>query len=163
MEKKSTHISDDCAAMLEIPRAARIYVDTNLWIHHVQAVPLWVDRVGLFLRAAAEAEATLLTSQFAWAECISKPARDNDQLAMAAFDEFFQTDDIEMLPFNGELAIRAARLGGGVGLKLADAIHFLSALHFGCTHFATSDRRFRSGEELEIILIAMEDDPHQPE
>jgi predicted nucleic acid-binding protein len=143
--------------MIEIPRAARVYVDTNLWIYHVQAVPIWVDRVASFLAAAAAAKATLLTSQFSWAECISKPARDNDPLAIQAFDDFFQTGGIDLLPLDGELAIRAARRGVGIGLKLADAIHFLSALHHNCTHFATSDRRFRSGDELEMVLITLED------
>jgi predicted nucleic acid-binding protein len=159
--KKSTPTSDDCVAMIEIPRAARIYVDTNLWIYHVQAVPIWVDRVGSFLDAAALAEATLLTSQFSWAECIAKPARDNDRLAMSAFDDFFQAGDIELLPVDGDLAIRASRQGGSIGLKLADAIHFISALHHNCTHFATSDRRFRSGAELEMLLISHQDGPRE--
>jgi predicted nucleic acid-binding protein len=48
---------------------------------------------------------------------------------------------------------RAALVGASVGLKLLDAIHYVSARDAGCTHFLTADKVFKSSAGLHLIQL----------
>jgi predicted nucleic acid-binding protein len=140
--------------MIELPPKARVYADSNIWIYHLENARLWTEPVGHFLSAITVADARLVTSELTWAECIYKPARDDDAVAMATFDRFFSGGFIEIIAVEGEDLMEAAREGGKLGLRLLDSVHFLAARKSGCTHFVTSDRRFRSTPDVEAIVLS---------
>jgi predicted nucleic acid-binding protein len=145
--------------MIELPHRARVYADSNIWIYHVEGVRLWAEPIARFLNAVVAAEARLVTSELAWAECIYKPAGNDDDAAVETFNRFFNDGIVDIVAIDGADLMEAARQGGKLGLKLLDAVHFFAARISGCTHFATSDRRFRSTTDIETLVLSR-DEPH---
>ena len=138
---------------IDFPAQARIYVDSNIWIYFLEGHPAFAPEVRALFLAADKASARLLTSEIAIAECLIKPAKDRDQLKIAAYDTLFTRPVVEILPIDGALTRRAALAGGALGLKLVDAIHYVSALEAGCGYFLTGDSRFRSGPDLTVVGV----------
>jgi predicted nucleic acid-binding protein len=66
---------------------------------------------------------------------------------------FEQSGEIDLVPLDGAIAKRAAVADGSLGLKLIDAIHYISALETGCDFFVTSDSAFKSGPKMEVLRV----------
>ena len=139
--------------MDSLDSASRIYVDTNIWIYFIESHPAFVEKVRRLFAAVQEAGAQLVTSELAIAECLYKPARDANAAALSAYARLFDSGEIEITPLDGGLAKRAAVNGSQLGLKLIDAIHYMSALEWACDIFLTSDSAFKSGPMTEVILL----------
>jgi len=139
--------------MTEPTSGATIYVDANILIYFIDAEGDFAERAADFFRRSHEAGARLVTSELTMAECLYKPHRDGDGARVALYETAFKSGFIALYPLSGDLAVRAAEVGGSLGLKLVDAIHYLSALEAGCDVFVTADRRFRSCEQMEVIGI----------
>jgi predicted nucleic acid-binding protein len=60
---------------------------------------------------------------------------------------------LNILPVSGDLIIRAAEQGGQLGLKLLDAVQYVTALEAGCDVMVTADARFRSSRYIEVVGI----------
>jgi predicted nucleic acid-binding protein len=139
--------------MDEIGGASRIYVDTNIWIYYIEANAAFVDRVRAFFVGVEAAGAKLVTNEIAIAECLYKPSKDGNTAALKAYERLFDSGEVEITPLDGGLARRAAVNGGQLGLKLIDAIHYVSALEWACDFFVTSDSAFKSGPMTQVIRI----------
>jgi predicted nucleic acid-binding protein len=139
--------------MIDLDRTSRIYVDTNIWIYYIEAKPdLW-PKVDAFFAKAEAARAALVTNEIAVAECLVKPSRQGDRQIVDLYEAFFAGSEIEIAALNGGLARRAALATGALGLKLIDAIHYLSALEADCNYLLTGDGRFKSGPRLKVISV----------
>ncbi len=132
---------------------ARIYIDSNIWVYFIEANPRFVEAVRQVFLAAQAAGARLVTSEIAIAECLYKPAKDGNATALAAYERLFGSGEIEFTPLDGALARRASLHGGALGLKLIDAMHYLSALESGCDVFVTADAQFRSGPQMRVLVV----------
>lgn len=131
-----------------------MYVDTNVFIYFVEATPVFFDRAFSAFTRLAEKEARILTSELAVAECLYQPAREDNGRLVRIYEDLFKTPgDVTLLPLTGEIARRAALMGGLIGLKLIDAIHYLSALEAGCSIFLTADGQFRSGPKMRVMQV----------
>jgi predicted nucleic acid-binding protein len=138
-----------------IPIGASVYLDANAFIYWVEGDAPLAGAMRSVFAAIAAAGAGIVTSELTVAECLYKPHRDGNMAVAASYEDFFRSgEDVALLPLNGEVALAAARQGGAWGLKLADAIHFVSALEHGCGVFVTADRRFRSAPGMQVLLIA---------
>jgi predicted nucleic acid-binding protein len=146
-------ISTGCEAMTEFDSAARIYVDTNIWIYYLEAHPELWEAVDEIFAAADLAGATLFTSEITIAECLVKPARLGDEATVKLYQTFFDEGGVVLTRLDGALARRAAISSGPLGLKLIDSIHYVSAREAGCTHMLTRDGRFKSDGELTVIGV----------
>jgi predicted nucleic acid-binding protein len=153
--KKSMLISDGCAAMDEISEESRDYVDTNIFVYFLESLPGFFDAARSFFAHSDAVGARLFTSEFTLAEWLYQPSRDND-LPLVSEHELLieQSGDVELIALDGALARRAARRGGKFGLKLADAIHFVSALEAGGDFFVTADTAFKSGPAMKVLRLA---------
>lgn len=142
--------------MAKLSASDRIYVDTNIWIYFVEGNAKWADRIEAFFREAQLARSQLVTSELAIAECLYRPAKDGNHQAIAAYDRLFGSGEIGILALNSGIIRLAAMHGGQIGLKLIDAIHYMTALDAACEYFATSDSKFRSGPKMQIISFGDE-------
>jgi predicted nucleic acid-binding protein len=140
-------------ATIDFGRQSRIYVDANIWIYLIEGNPQFVDAAEAMLAEIAVVGSTVVTSEITIAECIWKPSRTGDQAIIELYDALFASDEIELAPLDGALAKRAAMDGGGIGLKLIDAIHYVTALESHCDFFLTGDRHFKSVPSMEVIHL----------
>ncbi|MGE3244930.1 MAG: type II toxin-antitoxin system VapC family toxin [Beijerinckiaceae bacterium] len=139
--------------MAELAGSHTVYFDTNIWIYYIEGGPELVGRIADLIGEAAANGARLATNELAVAECLYQPSRDRNDRALAAYERLFGCGEIDILPLDGGLARRAAAIGGELRLKLLDAIHYLSALEAGCDLFVTSDVRFRTGPNMDVLRL----------
>jgi predicted nucleic acid-binding protein len=139
--------------MIRLQTQSRVYVDSNVWVYHVEGVRAWSAAIASLFDAVDASEAQLVSSTLAFAECVYRPAKEGNQTFLEAFEELFDQDDLDIVPVDDQLLLRAARRGGQLGLKLLDAAHYIAALEDGCRHFVTADTGFRSGPALDVIVL----------
>lgn len=141
--------------MDELTASSVVYIDTNIFIYFVEATPKFHSKALTIFEHVARLGATIKTSEITIAECLYQPAQASNTKLISIYEALFENSgEIEMIALNGELAKRAAMKGGLLGLKLVDAIHYISALEAGCNFFVTSDARFKSGPKLKVILVS---------
>jgi predicted nucleic acid-binding protein len=141
--------------MNEISSASRVYVDSNIFIYFLELNPEYFIKAQEFFDHIDAVGARLLTNEYTLAECIYQPSRSANFSLVAMYESLFEKEgEVELLGLDGALAKRAAFVGGDLGLKLADAIHFMSALEAGCDFFVTADTAFKSGPAMKVLRLA---------
>jgi predicted nucleic acid-binding protein len=141
--------------MDEIQAGLLVYIDTNVFVYFIETTPGFYPSVRALFERIAAVGATILTSELTLAECIYLPSRESDHELVELYQTLFDgSSDVKMLPLNGALASRAALAGGVLGLKLMDAIHYVSALEAGCDVFVSGDGSFKSGPAMTVIKVA---------
>jgi predicted nucleic acid-binding protein len=156
---KLMHISGGCAMtnkdlFARLDNSARVYVDTNAFIYLLEASPAFFAGVKEFFDHAARSGAQLLTNELTLAECIYRPSREENSVLVSRYEDLLEPgDEVEIIRLDGALAKRAAMAGGKLGLKLTDAIHYVSAYESGCQFFATADSRVRSSPGIEVLNL----------
>jgi predicted nucleic acid-binding protein len=139
---------------LTIPAGATVYIDTNIFIYFIEATPGFFAKVRNLFLHIRDAGARIVTSEMTVAECVYKPARDGNQKHLRIYEALLEkSGDVGLIPLTGAVTKRAALIVGKLGLKLIDAIHYLSALEAGCTVFVTSDAAFKSGPNMQVVLV----------
>jgi predicted nucleic acid-binding protein len=142
------------AQLAKIGNASRLYADSNVFIYLIEASPDFFVLAKRLFDHIDTVGARVLTNELTLAECIYKPSREDNSVLVARYEAFLEPgDEIEIIGLDGALARRAAKAGGKLGLKLADAVHYLSAYESGCQFFVTADTRVRSSPGLEVINI----------
>lgn len=136
---------------IELVPETIIYWDTNLFIYLVEGDASLVRQIETLLEMMERQRMHAVTSELALAECLYKPARDSDEALMADYDRLFESGEFVLVPMSPTIVRSAALEGGRLGLKLLDAIHFVSARHAGCHYFLSADRHFRSVEGMTVL------------
>jgi predicted nucleic acid-binding protein len=138
----------------EFGSGSKVYVDSNMFIYQFEKLEGFWERVALRFSEVEKQGGRLFTSELTVAECCYKPAGEGNALLLSAYEDFFEeSGEVELVSLSGDLVKGAALVGASVGLKLLDAIHYVSALEAGCTHFLTGDKAFRSGAELKVVQL----------
>jgi predicted nucleic acid-binding protein len=141
--------------MDEIQAGSLVYIDTNVFVYFIETSPGFYPRVKALFERIAAVGASVVTNELTLAECVYFPSRENDHVLVALYQALFSgTGDVTMLPLNGALTQRAALAGGALGLKLMDAIHYVSALEAGCDVFVSGDGSFKAGPSMTVIKVA---------
>ncbi len=141
--------------MNEISSASRVYVDSNIFIYLLESESGLFDKTKAFFTHVDAVGARVVTNEITVAECVYRPGRDGNFPLVSKYETLFEKDgEVEMAPLDGPLAKRAALFGGAMGLKLIDAIHYMSALEAGCDFFVTADTAFKSGPEMTVMRVA---------
>jgi predicted nucleic acid-binding protein len=141
--------------MDNISARSLVYIDTNVFIYFVESTPNAYEKAKAIFELIAEKGARIATNEITLAECIYKPSQDSDARLVEVYERLFdKKSEIAMLTLDGALAKRAAQQGSKLGLKLIDAIHYLSALEAGCDVFVTSDKSFKSGPKMRVFKLS---------
>lgn len=153
--RTSTLTSAGCATVSEaLDGSGTVYVDANIFIYLIEDAPGKADLVARAFEKIANQGGSVVTSELTVAECCYKPAREKNAPLLSAYERLFErSGDVRLVPLTGATAKTAALLGAGLGLKLFDAIHYVSALEARCAVLLTSDNRFKSGSGLTVVRI----------
>jgi predicted nucleic acid-binding protein len=139
--------------MDNIISSSSIYIDANILIYYIESNPQFVQKVRDLFAHIKLVGAKPVTNEITIAECIYKPSKEGEMKAIDSYERLFESGVLAITQLDGGLAKRAAMNGGRLGLKLIDAIHYVSALEFGCDLFVTSDGHFKSGPKMAVIRI----------
>lgn len=131
-----------------------VYVDTNIFVYLTEDTPGKAESVARAFETASKQGSLIFTSELTVAECCYKPARDRNALLLSVYEHLFEkSGDVRLVPLTGAVAKNAALIGAGLGLKLLDAIHYVSAIEARCEALLTADSRFKSAPGLSVVLI----------
>ena len=120
---------------------SRIYWDTMLFVYWMEGHPQYGQRVQEIHRKMEQRGDTLCTSVFVLGELLVKPHKLKKMDLTQAIRDFFQSSEIEVLPFDMEAAELFARIRAEHNVSPADAIHLASAAQARVELFLTNDRQ----------------------
>lgn len=135
-------------------KGKRVYFDTNPIIYYLEQHQPFYDLVYPFFEAIGMSDIQAYTSEFTLTEMLIKPFKENKTaLIQDIKDLLLDPDLVTLTKTYRELFIKSAELGGLYGLRSADAIHFVSAIENHCHYFVTNDKRFKSNNGVEVIIL----------
>jgi len=118
----------------------RIYWDSMVFIYFLEANPIFGKQAQRLHDGLLRRGDRLFSSLFTLAEVLTGPRKQNDLNGIKAIKDFFNSDEIELLPFNAEAADRYSIIRAGMRVGQADAIHLATAAAAGVDLFVTNDQ-----------------------
>ena len=128
----------------------RIYLDAAPVIYTVEDSERYSERVRRRLRQNG---AQLVASDLTRLECRVQPIRDGNRVLLAAFDFFFETRVVEILPLSSALMDMATEVRATYGFQTPDAIHLAAAVSAQCDVFFTNDHRLDRFDRIVIEVV----------
>ena len=119
---------------------SRIYWDTMLFIYFLEGQPEFGPKVRQIHRTMERRGDTLCTSVFTIGETLVGPQRLRATHVVREIRHYFQSGEIELIPFTADTAVEYARIRADNAVLPADAIHLASAAETRADLFLTSDR-----------------------
>ncbi|HEX9202236.1 MAG TPA: PIN domain-containing protein [Acidobacteriaceae bacterium] len=119
----------------------RIYWDTMLYAYWLESNSKYGNRVQQIHQTMLQRSDTLCSSLFVLGELLVGPIKANDAAAASAIQQFFDSDQVTMLPHTSQAVRLFAELRANHGVKALDALHLSLAAASGVDLFLTHDRR----------------------
>lgn len=104
---------------------------------------------GLF-EAYEQGDLHIAISTIAIAEVLAGPFKHGRDVTAKRYEKTLAA--FEVVPVSQEIAVTAARLRAGAGLRLPDALQAATALEVGAAALVTHDRDFSRLEGLRVVL-----------
>lgn len=142
--------------MALISRApARLYFDANIFIYAYESRSLHGCALDAVRREVDEIGQRIVTSELSLAECLMGGKRSLAVEAEAAYVDMITQDPLmDSRPIARDLIIEAARYGNRTRSRWADAMHVVTALTAGCSHFLTNDQKLKLATRIEKLLLS---------
>lgn len=138
-----------------IDRHRNIAIDSNILIYLFEGSGHDADRASEIIDAIASGVVRGSLATIGLSEVLTRPARlGHGSLLERYAEEIRSIEHLRLVALSAEIAIDAAWVRGGGGMRLPDAVHLASAVADGATAFITNDRRLRSTPRLEIVSLA---------
>jgi predicted nucleic acid-binding protein len=131
----------------------RIALDTNAFISVFAQEPLG-EKVTLIIEAAADHKThEIITSVLAFSECVVRPYREGNWIALDQVKLMFQMPNLTVYPVNEVVAEEAARLRAVYNLKTPDAIIIATAIIYKADVLITNDYKLSNITEIPLIKL----------
>jgi predicted nucleic acid-binding protein len=121
----------------------RVYWDSMLFIYLLEANPLFGPRVQRTHEAMVRRGDRLCTSAFTVGEVLTGPRKRNDTAGIRGIKRFFDSKEVEVLPFDLEAADRYIMIRAETRVTQADGIQLATAAASGVDLFITNDEKLR--------------------
>jgi predicted nucleic acid-binding protein len=126
--------------------AFRLYVDTNIFIYAFENRDALAKKLlQLISLNEGRKQPFLATSELVLAELMVDPLKKSNQPLVELYDNIsIGNAFVSIGTVTREVLWHAAQLRSQfISLRLPDAIHLSTAMHFGCTQFLTADIRLK--------------------
>ncbi len=122
---------------------SRIYWDTMLFIYWLEDTPGYGEQIVSIYQSMLDRGDVLCASTFSLAELLVGPRKKGDFDLETRIIEFFESRDVQVLPFDTAAAKQFARIRASEKVSPADAIHLACAATAGVDLFLTNDAAVR--------------------
>jgi predicted nucleic acid-binding protein len=126
--------------------AVRLYIDTNIFIYAFENNDALAKKLLQVISLnEGRKQPFLATSEIVLAELMVDPLRKGNERLVELYDNISIGNAFILVgTVTREVLWHAAQLRSEfVSLRLPDAIHLATAMHFGCTQFLTADARLK--------------------
>ncbi len=120
---------------------ARIFWDTNLFIYLFEQNPDWLPQVVRHRERMLARGDVLLTSWLTVGEILTKPKAVGNTILEKAYKNFFESDAVQVIPFEAYAAERFAEVRSQYAVRPADAIQLACASAARTDLFVTNNSR----------------------
>jgi len=130
-----------------------LFLDACAIIYLLEAADKRGDKVRSLVRTHVDTtNSPLLVSSLSLLESRVLPKRQGNIFLLNRYDSFFNSDEVYMIELSHEILHLATDLRANYTIRTPDAIQVACALHHNA-NFLTGDKRLRSIQELQIILV----------
>jgi len=137
-----------------LDEAGLVALDTSAFIYHLEDVAPYSDLTEALFQWIAKAGGHAVTSTLTLLEILVGPYRARDEARVNEFYARLTTfPHLDWVPPTLEIADRAAGLRAAQGLRVPDAIQLATARASSATVFLTNDRRLRSFDDVEVLML----------
>ena len=135
--------------------AQKAYFDTNVFIYLIENSPDHKDCINRLIQHLETIDCKIYTSDLTLAECLVKPFADNDISSQECYKKSIKTSGfLTVKQVSRSVLIDASRLRSLAKNKLPDSIHLSTALQCGCDIFVGNDKKLKTTEEIEKIILS---------
>lgn len=121
-----------------------IYWDTMLFVYWLEENPVFQARVQAIHETMTQRGDQLCTSVFTVGEVLAGPRKRNQPDVAAQILDYFQSGEVEVLPFDLATASAYSIIRTDHRVLPADAIHLATAAEAKVDLFLTNDRKLQS-------------------
>ncbi len=127
-------------------------VDTAPIIYWLEGHPRLADRFAPIFSAVESGAATIVISTVTLAEVLAGPLRVGNELLTGQYREALtRSSGWQVVAFDAELAVDAARIRAVYRLRLPDAIQVATAIRAGAAALVTHDRALKKVRGLRVL------------
>jgi predicted nucleic acid-binding protein len=120
---------------------SRIFVDSNIFIYHLEDPGPRGHRASEILRSIGDRGDELMAAALALGEVLVKPIERGDTLLEARYRTLLRGPLVTLAPFDTNAGEIFARVRQDRKIKTPDALHLATAASAGCDLFVTNDDR----------------------
>ncbi|NQT87775.1 type II toxin-antitoxin system VapC family toxin [bacterium] len=134
----------------------RVYLDTNLFIHAVEAVSPYADMMREVFEGIDAGGFEAATSELTLAEVMVRPVADGNVALQQAYEGMIHAGGaLQVAAVDRAILLNAARLrAAAMALKLPDAIHVATAHACRCTVLLTNDQALSGLSDIRVLLCS---------
>jgi predicted nucleic acid-binding protein len=122
----------------------RVYWDSMLFIYLLEKHPVYGRQVMRLYDEMLDRNHTLCTSVFTIGEVLTGPRKRNDTAGLRGIQNFFASDEVEILPISRDVMDKYSILRAGTKVRQADALQLATASAASVNVFVTNDRDLRA-------------------
>jgi predicted nucleic acid-binding protein len=131
----------------------RLFLDTAPVVYFVEQNPEFIARVEpIFDRL--DLDIIGVVSAITLAECLVFPIKRGFIDIEKAFEEVFNSNQVEFVATDRKIANLAARIRANYNFQLPDSIQIATAIVSGCDAFLTNDIALRKVTEIRAIVVS---------
>jgi predicted nucleic acid-binding protein len=130
----------------------RIGLDTNVLIYYIEEHPIFLKKIEPLIDKIVQGKATGITSYVTLLELLVKPLREG-RLDLVDQYKTILTGQLEMVPIDEAVSVKAAQLRAKYGFRTPDAIQLASVIQKKGDVFITNDRGLKNVKEIKILTL----------
>ena len=130
----------------------RIGLDTNVFIYYIEEHPIYLLKIEPIIDKIAKGKAVGITSYVTLLELLVKPLRDG-RLDLVDQYKIILSGQLEMVPMDEEVSIKAAQLRAKYGIRTPDAIQLASVIHKKGDVFITNYKGLKHIREIKVLTL----------
>ncbi|MCZ7359515.1 MAG: type II toxin-antitoxin system VapC family toxin [Candidatus Methanoperedens sp.] len=132
---------------------SQIGLDTNVLIYYIEEHPVFLKKVEPIIDRIAEGKATGITSYVTLLEMLVKPIKEKRFDLVEQYKEIL-TSELDMVPLDESVSLKAAELRAKYGIKTPDAIQLASVISKNGEVFITNDERLDAVKEIKVLTLS---------
>jgi uncharacterized protein len=131
-----------------------VFLDTNIVIYLIERTPHFGAIAATRVQDLIVQGQRLLVSDLVRMECCVRPLRLNDAITLAAFNGYFDSDDVDVAAITAAVCNRAAVIRAKYHFRPMDSLHLATAVENGCTQFLTHDVRLKGFSDMAVEVLS---------
>ena len=132
---------------------SQIGLDTNVLIYYIEEHPVFLKKVEPIIDRIAEGKATGITSYVTLLELLVTPIKEKRFDLVEQYKEIL-TSELDMVPLDESVSLKAAELRAKYGIKTPDAILLASVISKNGEVFITNDGRLDTVKEIKVLTLS---------